>query len=774
MSLNNYGASVYRHGYEDTDVLDGTTEEVFRESKSTIFCRIRDLFKPDLKEMFNTLESKGAWNAESFLSEIEAWQNEFPEELWRLDIERKDIRTFNESFINGAGDSQYLKNMANGKMKYRVKQWERGQEGYMASKYQSSIAASDNIVLRCTVPEGNLVVPTNYRLKLTPYDYMYLNVKYGTQEPIQVRGVPGVQYEIPFEGESVDILDIFSASRIQDLGDLSTTYPATVDTSKATRLKELHIGNSTEGYDNPSLTTMTLGANYLLEVLNVENVSGLTQSLNLSALNNLRELYAHGTNASGVTFANGGEIEIAELPAINSITMRNLLYLTNLDIVSFDKLTSLTIENCSTVDVKDILETATNVNRARITDIDWTLEDTTLLERLYAMGGFDKNGYNTERSVLSGVVHIQTIKQKQYEDYQKAWNDLTIDPTNVTPQFAATFLNTNGEIVDIQYVDKGYMPVDPTTKEENPKPIPIQEPTVDKEFTFIGWDKPFVAMHEPMTFTAVYDSSVREYTIKYVSQFEINPLQTTIAPYGSIVEYSGEIPTYTGMEGITGGYNYYLFDHWDKSGYVDGDKTINAVFDYCNYTGNKYFEGREFNDLRPVEKYMLLKLNASGDLDVTDGTIVSDLDELTFKMGNDYDFEEIESVLLIDYEKYLSTGESTVFNGSNYIDTGLSIMDEDRNFVIAIDFELDAGNTKDATLLECFDASQSDGFKLSYDGSSPILSWSKNNTSASLTGEREMIVIRHIKGESYIHVYKSNISGNSVEYVTINHISFAC
>jgi hypothetical protein len=81
----------------------------------------------------------------------------------------------------------------------------------------------------------------------------------------------------------------------------------------------------------------------LLEKLNVENVTGLTQSLNLAALTSLKELYAKGTNTAGVTFADGGLIEIAELPSISAMSMKNLIYLTTLDVVSFDKLTSLTV-----------------------------------------------------------------------------------------------------------------------------------------------------------------------------------------------------------------------------------------------------------------------------------------------------------------------------------------------------------------------------------------------------------------------------------------------
>lgn len=748
MSLNNYGASVYRHGYEDTDNLDGTTEEVFRESKSTFFCRIRDSFGKELKDLYNTLESRGAWNAEAFLSEIEAWQNEFPEELWRLDVERKDIRTFNESFINGSGDPQYLKNMANGKMKYRIKQWERGQKAYMASKYQSSSAASDNIVIRCTVPEGDLVVPTNYRLKLTPYDYMYLNVKYGTQEPIQVRGVPGVQYEIPFEGESVDILDIYSASRIQDLGDLSTTYPATVDTSKASRLKELHIGNSTEGYDNPSLTTMTLGANYLLEVLNVENVSGLTQSLNLSALNNLRELYAHGTNASGVTFANGGEIEIAELPAINSMTMRNLLYLTNLDITSLDKLTTLTIENCTTVDVKTMLETAPNVNRVRITGIDWVLTDTSLLEKIYNMSGLDKNGYNTERSVLTGTVHVPVIRQQQLADYQAVWSDLDITYDTMIEQFAVTFVNADEDntILEVQYVDKGEDAIDPTTRTDNPL-SPTIPSTISHDFTFSKWDKSLAGIFSDRIITAVYTESLRKYKIKYVSKGTVLPGYPKEGYYGDNIVYSGEIPTYTGEET---GYKYYLFNRWDKSGFLTGDfdangvRTVNAIYDSFEYRDGA-FDNKELSDMSPVEIYAMNKLGLYR-------SVITDKDSYSFSVGHDFNYDDIESVEIISSKK--------VFDGTNYYDTGIQLFEEDRDFVLAIDYKF-TGDTTNSVLAQCYQGSGTVGFKLQYN-SGVQLKWGANASNVAAMNEREMVVIQHKKGDTNLYIYSSNMAGDAV------------
>jgi hypothetical protein len=59
LGLNNYGKQVYRYGLEDIDV-DEKGEEVFREMDSTFFCRLRDLFAPELKAMYNDLEGKNA------------------------------------------------------------------------------------------------------------------------------------------------------------------------------------------------------------------------------------------------------------------------------------------------------------------------------------------------------------------------------------------------------------------------------------------------------------------------------------------------------------------------------------------------------------------------------------------------------------------------------------------------------------------------------------------------------------------------------------------
>lgn len=744
LGINNYGDMVYRYGLEDTDI-DETGVEVFRESDSTFFCRLRDLFVDELKDLYNTLESQNAWHGESMINQFDTWQSEFPEELWRVDILRKYIRTYNSSFINGAGDAQFLNNMCHGKKKYQRRQFERNQEKYMASKYQSSVASSDNAVLRCTVPTGDLVVEPNYKLKLTPYAYMYLNVKYGTGEPIQVKAEPNVEYEIPFTGNSADIIDIYSVSSIQSLGDLSSCYAATVDTSKASKLKELIIGSDIEGYDNPNLTTLTTGANYLLEKLNIENVSGLTQSLNLTVLNNLRELYAHGSNIGGVTFADGGRIEIAELPAINTVTMKNLIYLTTLNITSFNKLTTLTVENCNTVDLLNILENATNVNRVRITGVNWHLDDTTLLERLYEMSGVDKNGYNTEQSVLSGTVYIPVIGQQELYKYQQAWSDLTIIPTTIIQQFAVTFVNDDGTVLDVQYVDIGKNAVDPITREENPISIPTKDSTAQYDYTFDGWDSVLTAIFSDRTITATYTESLRSYTIRYISKGTV--VQESTGLYGDNIIYEGEIPTYTLEESA---YKYYLFNRWDNSGFIYGDKTVNAIFDSFQYTDG-YFADKELADLSPVEIYALTKLGLDN---VTH--IIEDGDDYSLELGYDVDYNDIESELIIS--------EKTVFNGKNHIDTGIKLFDEDRDFVLAIDYKMSSENVLNNVLAQCFQNNGSNGFKLWYNNEVKF-TWGTATNSSALANKREMIVIRHKKGENNLTIYNSNL--DSLEFATV-------
>ena len=96
------------------------------------------------------------------------------------------------------------------------------------------------------------------------------------------------------------------------------------DFSKASRLQRLVIGSTVEGYENTYMTKITLGNNKLLEYLDIRKVTGLNSVIDLSQCNNLMELHAEGSTATGVIFSNGGKLKKAYIPPIVSLTAKNL------------------------------------------------------------------------------------------------------------------------------------------------------------------------------------------------------------------------------------------------------------------------------------------------------------------------------------------------------------------------------------------------------------------------------------------------------------------
>ena len=449
MGLNNYGKQVYRYGLEDTD-YDAEGIEVFRESDSLFFCRVRDLFADKLQEMYETLESRNAWHASSFLNECDEWQSQFPEELWRIDIERKYLRTYNSSFINGKGDDQFLKNMANGKMKYQRREWERNQERYMASKFQTPTASGDaaHANFRVTRPSGSLAVPVNYAFTLTPYSYMYLNVKYGGNSAIGVRAEPNVPTLVPYYGSEADIINVFSASSIRDFGDLSGLYAKTISVGNASRVKKLVIGNSTPGYSNPSLNTLGL-TNPLLEELDIQNVTGFKEqkTLNLETLINLKKLYAKGCTLEAFTFAKGGKLEFAELPAVTSLMLKSLPYLsdTNLKITSYDKISKLVIEDCPLINAMELFNKCSKVTSLRLVNVDFG--ETTyefFKEKFFNLGGVDADDKLIDNAWITGKAKFDKLDGEQYNELHTRYPLLEIlfNELTCTVEFKDTDLIT--------------------------------------------------------------------------------------------------------------------------------------------------------------------------------------------------------------------------------------------------------------------------------------------------------------------------------------------
>lgn len=751
LGIGNTGKLEIPYGKEDVDLYDNSSSYIYRAAKSRFFCRVRDLFKSELKNMFLDRENANAWSADGLINQWDKAQSQFPEEVWRLDYQRKYLRTYQgisiDNSIAGTANPRFLVEMMNGRKKYQRRMFERNQEMYMATKYFGNRAADENIMMRFNNPT-DVVVPQDFTLYLTPYADMYLAVKFGNVEPVNVRAKAGKQYTIPYsiQGDTADITLIYGASCIQAIGDLSKCYVGDNDFSKASRLQSLTIGSDIEGYENKYMTRISLGNNPLLEYLDIRNITGLNSDVDLSKCESLTEMHAEGSGATGFIFANGGKLKKAYMPDIVSLTAKNLNKLEVFDVKNYNKLHTLIVENTPFLNTYDIVNKAIELSVLRLIGMNWNkdynIQNSSILNRLMRLRGIGNDGYETPVSVLAGKFHSAIVKQKELETYVKTWKDLEVTFNTLVEQYEVRFLNYDGAVLDVQYVDKGGDAVDPVTRKDNPIPTPVKTSTVSTDFTYAGWDSPLTAVFSDRIIKATYSESTREYTIKYVSKGIT--MQESRGLYGDNVIYNGAIPTYTLEESA---YKYYLFDRWDKSGYIDGDKIVNAIFDSFEYKEGA-FNGKQLKDLRPVEIYAVTKLGIdSVNMNIQDG------DEYSFEFGYDIDYDDIQSEVVVS--------QKTRFTGDNHIDTNIKLFDVDKDFVMAIDYEFLDGNVPGNVLAQCFQANGSSGFKLWYNNG-VRLTWGTSSDSTAEVNNREMLVIRHKKGDNNLTIYKSNVSADSI------------
>ena len=766
LGIDNTGDYVFSYGKEDTDYYvdgDPTSDYVFRVADSVFFCRLRDLFPSEMQAMFKDREEKNAWSSVSLVDQWDNAQAQFPEELWRLDYERKYYRTYlglsiDNSIAKGV-DKTFLIGKFFGRKKYARRAFEPNQEIYFATKYFGNKALEDVFWIRGNVPIGGSIKP-NYSLTLVPYSDMYVCVRYSsTGTPIHQKVKAGETCRFESNAERMDFIYVYAASYIQEVGDLSRCYVGDNNFSSATRLQKLVIGSTDNGYENTFMSEVLVDNNPLLEYLDLRNISGINTVINVSSCSNLKELYAEGTNATGVIFANGGLLETAHLPSLTSLSMKNLNFIKDFVVDKYDNLQTLIVENVPAINTHSIVTSAPSLKLLRLINLNWDftprIENDAIFKRLLTIGGIDSSGYETDMSVLTGVASVAVIGQHDLYKYQDTWSDLTIEATTIKPQFKVTFVNDNGDVLDTQYIEQFESAVDPITREENPIPTPTKDSTIQYRYTFAGWDSSLANIVGERIITATYTESIREYTAKYVAKGVVVKSESGL--YGDNIVYNGDIPVYTAEEP----YAFYLFNRWDKSGFLNGDfdengvKTINAIFDKFTYSENA-FSGKDLKDLSPVEIYAMTKLDLTR-------SVITDKDPYTIVVGNDVEYDDVESMLLIS--------EKTYFDGSNYVDTGIKLFDEDKDFVLAIDYEFLSGNKLNAVLAQCFQENGTNGFKLWYGSANGFngarFTWGTSSDNVVAANKREIIIVRHKKGDNNLIIYKSNLDGNGVSSIQL-------
>lgn len=163
---------------------------------------------------------------------------------------------------------------------------------------------------------------------------MYIVVKVGSVTT-SVRAKRATPYVISFNSITLNDTEIYVylASKVSSIGDLSALYVGYCNIAYASKLQDLLIGTDTEGYQNTVLTPehggVSFGNNPLIRKVDLQNCPGLTQAVDMSGCQGLREFYAEGSGITGVTFSKGGRLEIVALPAVSMVSLLNQKYISS-------------------------------------------------------------------------------------------------------------------------------------------------------------------------------------------------------------------------------------------------------------------------------------------------------------------------------------------------------------------------------------------------------------------------------------------------------------
>lgn len=603
--LNNEGVNAFSYNIEYNDVIG--TQNVYNGSSSVLWNNFKDAFADEIQELYTSFRSNGKLSYDKVLNALDEVTTPFSKALYNADGDAKYVGPLEED-----NDATYLY-VAQGDRREHLKWWLDKRFNYLDSKYQASDYASDYISMRLYSPTADLVIPFNGKFILKSFIAQYLSVRYGANaELIKVRA--NAEEETILQArEGADLNDkettLYGASNIKDLGDLSNKYVGTLDVSSATKLSRLVVGNGTAGYSNTNLIFLDIGNNKLLTYLDVRNCPNLTQDIDVSGCENIKEIYATGTSTTAVKLAEGGNLETMTLPAtITNLTVKNQPLLTNITMDGVANVSTLVVENVnSSIDVltKNVLLNSQNLSRVRLIGFYWNFNTPSeifeVLDKLNGVGGIDENNANTDKAILSGTFYIHSITLDDFEAIKTRYPEINLvyDVLGVKIKFY---------VGDVLFSEQVRAPGEAIF---SPGVSPEKESTVEKEYHFAGWSLDGVnvvpslglAGEANINYYAVFDELPRPYRISFLNS-DGTLLQLTTVPYGSIPEYKGSVPT-------------------DPSG--DPDSSFNGwVPDIVAVTGEADYTAKYFTP--PAFAYKLRSDNAgynvSGIGSVTDTDIV--------------------------------------------------------------------------------------------------------------------------------------------------------
>lgn len=565
LGINNEGALVFGYNLEDIDQIDGGAD-VYNGQQSVLWRNLRITYFDELKTMYQKLRSTGALSYDKVEDLFEEHQGKWPEAIFNEDAWYKYLAPLVED-----GSAAYLSMLQGSKTEQR-KWWLYNRFRYIDSKYNAGDALSDVITVRGYAKAD---------ITVTPYADVYTSVKFGSYL-VQKRAErnKAVVMECPLDNVNDTEIYIYSASQLASVGDLSGLMVGYAEFSLATKLQSLKVGDASSSYSNGNLTELYLGNNTLLRTLDVRNCPNLTQAVDVSGCTNLEEVYFDGTAITGLSLPNGGILKVLHLPAtITNLTVRNQKALTDVTIPSYEKISTLRLENVSSaIDSKAILKTIAAGSRVRLIGFDWDAANATeinsLLDLFDTMRGLDENGGNVDKAQISGIIHVATITGAEYAAIKARYPDLAIAYGHITNNIYY-YSYDGSELLNTETV------LDGGNGSYNGKPS--RTSTAQYDYTFIGWSKQLdstsvdsdsiTSVTADRKVFAAYSHTIRKYTVYFINSG--STLQTVKnVPYGGSASYTGATPV--SRDGSAEDYPFLGWDPQPKN--ITGNTFCYAMF----------------------------------------------------------------------------------------------------------------------------------------------------------------------------------------------------
>lgn len=563
MGYNNEGALAFSYDAEDTDLISG--QEVYNGQSSVFWKLIRAAYSDEIKAMYQELRSGGDWSYSKFLEVFQNHHKKWPPALKNEDTWYKYLKPLLDPDAGDSPTAEYL-GMLQGDKEEHLKWWLYNRFRYADSKWNAGDALTDTVVLRAYA-KANITV--------TPYASIYASVKYGSYL-VQDRATRNQACTLvnPLDNVNDTETIIYSASQLADIGDLSGLKVGYASFVNASRINRIKLGDADANYSNPNLKTLYLGANELLQVLDVRNCPNLTGTVDASGAPDLEEVYFEGTGITGVILPNGGMLKKLHLPAtVNNLDVRNQKKVTEFTIPSYSQIVTLRLENVSSAFNPDAIMAAMPANsRVRLVGFGWEFDNCTqaqtqLYDVLNTFRGLDEQGNNTAKAQVIGYIHVPSATGAEVAALKAQYPYIEVRADHLSAEITYKTWDDSSVIFTETVYDGG----DGTKTNSQ-----TRTSTAQNDYTPNGWSLSSDGTPDPdalknvtedRTVYAAYTATVRSYPITWVNNG--TTLRTDTVAYGETPVWGEAMPTKDGQTA----------SGWTPAIHaVDGSQTYTATY----------------------------------------------------------------------------------------------------------------------------------------------------------------------------------------------------